>query len=121
MKSTSLLAMSAVAISLGVFGCSRPPEMRVNATTVHAGEPILVRFEKPLSMKAADKKWLTLVPAGAEPSAVGERVLLSERDLQYRLSTQDPGAYELRLHRGYPARDHALMRSVPITVTAPGS
>jgi hypothetical protein len=116
MRNTVVSALSLVAISLFGTACTRGPEMSVAATTVRVGEPVVVEFDRPLSMRAADKKWVTLVPPGAEPGAFEERVFLSERLQRYTLRATEPGDYELRVHRGYPAHDHKLVRAVPITV-----
>ncbi len=113
-----VLSSLCVAISLVAMGCSRGPEMQVRSTTVGVGEPIVIDFDRPLSMRAHDKKWVTLVPEGADPSAYNERVLLSERRQRYRLQADEPGNYELRVHRGFPAREYQLVKSVPIVVTA---
>jgi hypothetical protein len=47
--------------------------------------------------------------------------MLSERRQRYRLLADEPGNYELRVHRGFPAREYQLVKSVPIVVTADSS
>lgn len=73
------------------------PRVQVVRARVHAGERVLVRLDPP-SSRPDGELWLTLVPAGAPESSVGERVELERGAAQAAVTAPARGVFEIRLH-----------------------
>ena len=112
---TARLYVGALALVLAA-GCEGAPRMRVDAEEVPAGASLRVRFDGPVGARARDRRWLTLVPRGSSDALVGDRVLLDEGAAEATVPTVAPGAFELRLHDGYPRRAHHVVQRVSVDV-----
>ena len=92
------------------------PRMHVVRATVHAGERVVVHVEGPTSPRRHGDLWLTLVPKEAPESFVGERVVVESGATHVTVPTAAPGAFEVRLHDGYPQRTHHVVARVRVEV-----
>lgn len=113
MRTTLALATFALALT----ACEpAPPKMHVDVTTVPVDVEVVVNFDTPLTGRAMNQYWVALQPASAPASDTTGRVVLERTDRVVRLRAPAAGAYEVRLHGGYPKVDHKLLSRIPITV-----
>lgn len=105
------------AFALAVAACEpAPPKMHVDVTTVPVDVEVVVRFDTPHTGRAMNQYWVALQPASAPASDTTGRVVLERSDTVVRLRAPEAGAFEVRLHGGYPKKDHQLLSRIPITV-----
>jgi hypothetical protein len=83
---------------------------------VPAGAPVVVHLEDAMSAPREGALWLTLAPADAPESFVGERVVVDASATHAALPTAVPGHYEVRLHDDWPRRPHHLVARKSIDV-----
>ncbi len=112
MRLTILLA-SFVAYSLAA--CESPPNMHATQT-VGAGDDVIVTFDAALSNRASSQYWIALQRADTPTSDTTGRVVLERGDGRVVLHAVTPGDYEIRLHDGYPSKEHHLVSRVPLRV-----
>jgi hypothetical protein len=94
-------------VFVAVAACSDPaPRMHVTRKEVPLGSPVVVHLEDAMSAPRSGALWLTLAPAGAPDSFVGERIVVDESGTHAKLEAATPGRYEVRLHDEWPKRPH---------------
>jgi hypothetical protein len=92
------------------------PRFHVTRKEVPAGEPVVVHLEDAMSAPRSGALWLTLAPADAPESFVGQRVVVDPSATHADLPTASPGHYEVRLHDDWPHRPHHLVAKKSIDV-----
>lgn len=104
-------------LSLTLLACSDRPEMKVVPDPVKAGTSVWVRFDRPITGRAADQYWIVVAPVGA-PIDYQEGRLLVQRSAEgvHIDAPARAGDYEVRLHGDWPKREHHLVRMVPVAV-----
>jgi hypothetical protein len=90
--------------------------MHVTRKEVPLGAPVVVHLEDAMSAPRSGALWLTLAPAEAPESFVGERLVVDGNMTHATLNTSTPGHYEVRLHDGWPSRPHHLVARRPVDV-----
>jgi hypothetical protein len=111
---SSLLAVAGLASA-----CEDPaPRMHVTRKEVPLGVPVVVHLEDAMSAPRSGALWLTLAPADAPESFVGERLVVDPKATHATLTAPSPGRYEVRLHDDWPNRPHHLVarRSIEVVV-----
>lgn len=76
----------------------------------------MVHLEDATSAPRSGALWLTLAPADAPDSFVGERIVVDPSATHAALPTNAPGHFEVRLHDDWPARSHHVVARKSIDV-----
>ena len=92
--------------------------MHVTRKEVPAGEPVVVHLEDALSAPRSGALWLTLAPADAPESYVGERIVVDGQATHVVVTAAAPGRWEVRLHDEWPKRPHHLVARKAIEVVS---
>ncbi|MBI3074278.1 MAG: hypothetical protein HYY84_19385 [Deltaproteobacteria bacterium] len=138
-------ALFAVAGSLGAVACKKeappaPPPARVTPpapaappvvvkdplkdgllwvtkASFKAGEEIAVKYTAPVPSAGESQHWVTVIAVGKEDSEWGSWKMVGDQATADTLKGQTaPGAYEVRLHGGYPAKKFNVVARVKINV-----
>lgn len=98
-------------------GTTEAPPFRLSASRAGRGEPITLRFAKPVQSPSDRRAWITVVDPGADPAAYGAWSFVQDgaTTMTFRVP-EKPGKYEVRLHVNYPTKSHDLRRRVPLVV-----
>ena len=95
--------------------CGEPaPRMHVVRARVHAGDAVVVHLESAPRERGA--LWLTLVPASAPESFVGERIVVEGGATRVTVAAASAGTFEVRLHDDFPLRAHHVVARARIEV-----
>ncbi len=114
------LVLASCLTVLVATGCSERPQMTIEPNPVAANTTVWARFDRPIRGRAVDQYWLVIAPAGAPVSYSENRVHVARSAEGAQLTAPaTPGAYEVRLHGDWPAREHSMVRSVPLRVVGP--
>jgi hypothetical protein len=111
-------------------GCTAPPPVRevvkdpltdgvlsVTKASFKAGEEIGVKYTAPVSSAGENQHWVTVIAVGKDDSDWGSWKMVGNQATADVLKAQTaPGAYEVRLHGGYPAKKFNVVARVNIKV-----
>lgn len=102
---------------------SEVPSFELESTDLTAPGEIVATFASPCPSGATeDRCWLTVVLAAAEDAAYGVYNYVPDGAMEMRLPIpRAAGAYELRLHSGYPRMNYNVEHRVAITVGPPAA
>lgn len=73
------------------------------------GDTVTLRFDRPLAGRSGEKFWVALVRAGAADREWGTWRYVDAGATSTALSLTQAGAFELRLHDGYPRLSHHVV------------
>ena len=90
--------------------------MHVTRKEVPCGSPVVVHLEDAISAPRSGALWLTLAPADAPDSFVGDRIVVDAASTHAILKASAPGRYEVRLHDDWPRKPHHLVARSSIEV-----
>lgn len=94
------------------------PTFTLNAKSFVVGDPIEIKFGKPVSSKTGDQAWITVSEAGSPQSSYGEWEYVTDGANSASLKApKKAGAYEVRIHTNFPSKSYNVRYAVPITVT----
>jgi serine/threonine-protein kinase len=124
---TAVVAMNTTTTAHGTPVKTPPPAPVVQSAQVPAftlgakqftvGDPIEIKFGKPVSSKTGDQAWITVSEAGSPPSSYGDWEYVTDGATAAVLKApKKAGAYEVRVHTNFPSKSYNVRYSVPITV-----
>jgi serine/threonine protein kinase len=127
-KNEDCLAMSTTTTSQGtpikapptqpIVPSTAIPTFALNAKSFEVGDPIEIKFGKPVASKSGDQAWITVSEAGSPQSSYGDWSYVTDGATTAALKApKKAGAYEVRIHTNFPSKSYNVRYSVPITVT----
>jgi len=96
-----------------------PPKLRLTSKTFAPGAPIAIAFASAVSSKTNNRTWVAIAEAGSPASSYGSWEFVADGATSAALKAPtSAGAYEVRVHAGYPAKPFNLQQAVRFEVTA---
>ena len=95
------------------------PSFRLGSASYAPGADIAVHFASPVASPANHRAWLAIASAGSPPSSYDNWDWVADGATAATLKAPtQPGAYEVRLHTDYPAKQYNVRQSIKLTVGA---
>ncbi|HUH04278.1 MAG TPA: protein kinase [Kofleriaceae bacterium] len=95
------------------------PRFRLGAASYQTGESIDIKFAQPITSTPTNRAWITVVEADKSDSSYGTWSYLADKARTATLKAPSrAGAYEVRLHTGYPAKRTNVVHEVAVTITS---
>ena len=117
MRSTwSWVLAGCLVASPAIVACDQSLAMSLESSTVTVGGDIVVRFDRPITGKASNLHWMTLLPVAAPDDSITGRFVVDHGKTIVSIPTVRSGSFEVRLHDGYPSQEHHLVARVPVRV-----
>lgn len=102
---------------LPIVQSTQIPTFSLPAKSYTVGDPIEIKFGKPVSSKSGDQAWITVSEAGSPESSYGDWEYVKDGATATVLKApKKPGAYEVRIHTNFPSKSYNVKYSVPISV-----
>ena len=104
-------------LALGLAAGAGTPGFELDKDTVAAGTAAHIVFDDPLPTVADERYWITITRADAADSAYGAWQYVEGGAHEVSLpAPRRAGAYEVRLHDGYPRLSHHVVHRQRLTV-----
>ncbi len=118
LRQIAIAAVCTLALALGPGAGT--PAFQLDKNTVAARADARIVFDDPLPTVAGEQYWITITRADAADSECGawKYVEAGAREATLR-APRKAGAYEVRLHDGYPRLSHHVVHRKRLTVGTP--